>query len=94
MEHGFDKSKGFGWTPRAWEEYTDWLQHDRKAVKKISDLIKDIQRNGLLQGIGEPEKLRYIEGAYSRRINKYDRLTYEVHNDMLVITSCKGHYEA
>ncbi len=81
------------WSASAWEEYVEWQGEDKKIVKRINELIKDIDRNGLLKGIGKPEALKHIK-ACSRRINDEHRLVYN--NDSggnLVIISCKGHYE-
>ncbi len=50
-------------TPTAWEQYTEWQRGDRKMVKRINDLIKDIDRNGLLTGIGKPEPLKHVADA-------------------------------
>jgi len=50
------------WSDIAWDEYLYWQQTDKKIVKKINELIKDIERNGLSQGIGHPEPLRYRKG--------------------------------
>ena len=69
---------------QAWEEYLYFQSQDKKALKKINELIKDIERNGALNGIGKPEKLTdNLSGLYSRRINGKDRLVYE--NDFIVI---------
>jgi len=79
-------------TPEAFKEYLEWFTEDKKTFKKINDLIKDIQRNGLTAGIGKPEPLKHIKG-YSRQIDQTNRLIYssdEVHS--LHILSCKGHY--
>ena len=76
----------------AWEEYTKWQGEDKKTLKSINKLIKDIQRNGLLKGIGKPELLKYI-GAYSRTIDEKNRLLYVAgENGSIEIVSCKGHY--
>ena len=80
------------WDDKAWEDYKEWLVIDKKIVKKINDLIKDIERNGLLNGIGKPEKLKYCDG-YSRRIDQCNRLIYNVINEIVIIYSCKGHYD-
>ena len=65
---------------QAWEEQSQ----DKKTLKKINELIKDIERNGALNGIGKPEKLtNNLSGLYSKRINDKDRLVYE--NDFIVI---------
>lgn len=80
-------------TQTAWEHYVEWQQKDKKIVKRINDLIKDIQRNGLLKGIGKPEPLKHRK-ACSRHINDEHRLVYNFDsNQNLVIFSCKSHYE-
>lgn len=80
-------------THTAWEQYTDWQKEDKKMVKKINDLIKDIDRNGLLEGIGKPEPLKHKK-ACSRRITDEHRLVYNFdEHKNLIIYSCKGHYE-
>ena len=80
-------------TPTSWEQYTEWQRNDKKIVKKINDLIKDIDRNGLLVGIGKPEALKGRK-ACSRRIDDEHRLVYNMdEHGNLVIFACKGHYE-
>ena len=80
-------------TSTAWQQYTEWQTEDRKMVKRINDLIKYIDRNGLLQGIGKPEPLKYRKMC-SRRITDEHRLTYNFdENRNLIIYSCKYHYE-
>lgn len=77
----------------AWEQYIDWQLKDRATARKINDLIKDINRNGLSKGIGKPEPLRHRK-AWSRRINHEHRLIYNFDEEKnLIIISCKGHYE-
>ena len=72
-------------TPTAWEQYTDWQKEDKKIVKRINELIKDIDRNGLLEGIGKPEPLKHRK-ACSRRITDGHRLTYNFdENSNLII---------
>lgn len=80
------------WTPTTWKEYTEWQGQDRKTLKRINQLVQDIQRNGLSMGIGKPEPLKY-RPAWSR-IDEVNRLIYNA-DDMqnLIIFSCKGHYE-
>ncbi len=81
------------WSDIAWEEYLQWQMLDRKALKKINALVKDIERNGLSEGIGKPEPLKYRK-AWSRRIDRENRLVYNIDsNHNLLIISCKGHYE-
>lgn len=79
------------WSDISWDEYLYW-QQDKKTLKKINALIKDIERNGNLEGIGKPEPLRYRPG-YSRRIDQYNRLVYDTDEENLFIYSCRGHYE-
>lgn len=79
-------------TNQGLHEYMEWLEKDRKKLKKINMLIKSIQRDGLLAGIGKPEKLKWIEG-YSREIDKFDRLVYRMdEHKNLEIISCRGHH--
>lgn len=81
------------WSDISWDEYLSWQQQDRKTLKRINELIKDIKCNGSLEGIGKPEKLKY-RNVYSRRIDSANRLVYDVEGeDNLLIYSCKGHYE-
>ena len=80
-------------TPTAWEQYTEWQREDKKTVKRINELIKDIDRNGSLSGIRKPELLKYRK-ACSRRITEEHRLVYNIdRNQNLIIYSCKYHYE-
>ena len=66
----------------------------KKTLKRINLLLKDIERNGCLMGIGEPEALRgNLQGEYSRRINEKDRLVYHMENGRIYIVHCKGHYD-
>lgn len=83
----------FTFSPDGWKDYTYWQNQDRKTLKKINDLLEDIQRNGLMKGMGKPEPLKYRTGAYSRKINEKDRLVYEI-NDLqdIHVLKCRGHY--
>ena len=81
------------WSDIAWEEYLQWQMLDKKTLKTINALIKDIDRSGLSQGIGKPEPLKYRK-AWSRRIDHENRLVYSIDKQgNLLIISCKGHYE-
>ncbi|MCR5126809.1 MAG: Txe/YoeB family addiction module toxin [Lachnospiraceae bacterium] len=82
------------WSDDAWADYLYWQTQDKKTLKRINILIKDIERNGVLNGIGEPEALKgNLQGEYSRRINEKDRLVYHQENDRIYIVSCRGHYD-
>ncbi len=81
------------WSDLAWEEYLQWQMLDKKTLKKINSLVKDIERNGVAEGIGKPEPLKYRK-AWSRRIDHENRLVYNIDSrGNLLIISCKGHYE-
>ena len=81
------------WYEEAWEEYLEWQLEDKKTLKKINALIKDIQRNGNT-GIGKPEPLvDNKSGWWSRRIDEKNRIVYKIIDDKLIIASCKGHYD-
>lgn len=61
------------WSDDAWQDYLYWQAQDKKTLKRINLLLKDIERNGCLNGIGEPEALRgNLQGEYSLRINEKD----------------------
>ena len=80
------------WTDDGWADYLYWQSQDKKTLKRINELIKDIERNGVLNGIGKPEALKYRKG-FSRRIDEINRLVYAIdENGVLWIISCRGHY--
>lgn len=82
------------WHDKAWSEYLYWQTQDKKTLKRINELVKDIERNGILNGIGKPEALRgNLAGLYSRRIDEANRLIYRKEGEFLEIISYKGHYE-
>ena len=77
----------------AWDDYTSWLNEDRKVLKKINELIKDIQRTPF-EGKGKPEPLKYkYKGYWSRRIDHEHRLIYQVKDDEIRIAKCRFHYD-
>ena len=63
------------WTDDAWNEYLYWQEHDKKTLKRINALVKDIERNGIDKGIGKLERLKY-QPSWSRRIDEKNRLIY------------------
>ena len=77
----------------AWEEYTSWQIEDKLMLKKINQLIKDIQKHPN-EGNGKPEPLKYdLAGLWSRRIDREHRLVYQVIEKEIFIYSCKYHYD-
>ena len=76
----------------AWEDYLYWQQTDKKILKRINALIKDIIRHPF-EGIGKPEPLKHdLSGYWSRRINQEHRLVYRSDEDTIIIISCRYHY--
>ena len=80
-------------TEIAWQDYIYWQGQDKKTIKRINQLIQDIDRNHN-EGIGKPEALRgNLSGWWSRRIDDKNRLVYRIQNNIIEITQCKGHYD-
>lgn len=81
------------WEEKAWLEYCQWQNEDKKTLKRINSLIKDIMRSPY-DGIGKPEPLKEeLSGWWSRRIDDYNRVVYRQKEDAIIIANCKGHYE-
>jgi len=79
-------------TPESLAEYMDWMNEDRKTLKRINQILKDITRSPY-EGIGKPEALRGdLSGFWSRRIDDKHRIVYEIANGQCCIIQCKGHY--
>ena len=77
----------------SWEDYLYWQKTDKKKLKRINDLIKDISRHPF-EGIGNPEPLKYkYAGFWSRKIDNEHRLIYRVKDDELFIAKCRFHYD-
>lgn len=83
----------FLFTGRAWSDYLYWQTQDKKTLKRINALLRDIARGGF-DGLGKPEPLKEdLSGFWSRRIDDTNRLVYRVQGDTVQILSCKGHYD-
>jgi toxin YoeB len=80
-------------TQAGWAQYQSWHEeNNRRVIKKIRDLVKDIERNGN-RGIGKPEPLKGdMEGWWSRRITDEHRLVYRIDGDVIKIVKCRNHY--
>ena len=77
---------------RAWEDYLYWQKNDKRMLKKVNELIKDIDRNRY-EGIGKPEPLKHtLSGFWSRRINEEHRLVYKVIENKIHIAQIRYHY--
>ena len=80
------------WHDRAWDDYLYWQTQDKKTLKKINNLLKDIDRNGY-ECIGQPEPLTGdLAGYWSVRIDKENRLVFKVEDEIIEIVQCKTHY--
>lgn len=81
------------WDERGWDDYLSWQDSDRKTLRKVNAILKDIQRNPY-EGIGKPEPLKGdLSGWWSRRIDSANRIVYREKDGVIVIASCKGHYD-
>ena len=81
------------WSDHAWEDYVYWQTQDKKILKRINQLIKDIDRNGH-EGIDKAEPLKYeLQGFWSRRIDDEHRLVYRIEDNKIEILSCRLHYQ-
>ena len=78
---------------KAWEDYLYWQSQDKKTLKRINQLLRDISRNSF-DGIGKPEPLKgNFSGFWSRRIDDTNRIVYRISNENIEIIQCKGHYK-
>jgi toxin YoeB len=76
----------------AWEDYLYWQKHDKKMLRKINNLLKEIDRDPF-KGTGSPEPLKHnLSGYWSRRINIEHRLVYRVVNRQIRVIQCRYHY--
>jgi len=81
------------WTDDAWADYLHWQSQDKKTLKRINEIIKDINRQPFT-GIGKPEPLKGDkQGYWSRRIDDANRIIYKIENDQIIIAQCGGHYD-
>lgn len=79
-------------TENGWIDYLFWQSEDKKTIRKINELLKDIERNGNT-GLGKPEPLSgSLAGYWSKRINEKDRLVYGISGNEIRILSCRFHY--
>ena len=80
------------WSDEAWEEFEYWTKQDKKTLKKILQLIKDIDRNGY-NGIGKPEPLKGdLSGYWSVKIDEKNRIVFRIKDNRLEIVQCGTHY--
>ena len=81
------------WSDEAWDDYLYWQTQDKKTIRRINELIKDIDRSGPMKGIGKPEPLKNnLQGYFSRRIDDTNRLVYKMEDGRIYIAQCRTHY--
>ena len=81
------------WTDRGWSDYLHWQAQDKKTLRRINQILQDIDRNGN-SGIGKPESLSgNLAGFWSRRIDATNRLVYRITAIGIEIVQCRGHYD-
>ena len=79
-------------SPQAWEDYLYWQQTDKKLIKRINELIKDVSRSHY-EGIGKPEPLKHaLAGFWSRRITDEHRMVYRINGRTIEIAQLRYHY--
>ena len=81
------------WSDGAWEDYLYWQAQDKKTLRRVNQLLLDIDRNGH-KGIGKPEPLKHDkQGYWSRRIDDVNRLIYRIMENRIEIAQCRAHYD-
>jgi len=80
------------WHKTAWSDYLWWQSQDKKTLRRINALIRDMERNGY-QTTGNPEPLTGdLSGWWSVRIDSQHRLVFSITGDTIEIYQCRGHY--
>ena len=83
----------FKFSSDAWQDYVYWQTQDKKTLRRINDLLRDIEWGGY-EGIGKPEPLKEnLTGFWSRRIDERHRLVYRITGNVCEIVQCRGHYD-
>lgn len=81
------------WEDRVWEDCLYWQNQDKKTLKRINALLKDMQRDAF-DGLGKPEPLKEnLSGLWSRRIDETNRIVYYEKDEIIYIVACRGHYD-
>lgn len=81
------------WFDEAWDDYLYWQSQDKKTLKRVNQILKDIEREPFT-GIRKPESLKgELSGFWSRRIDETNRLVYRIKENVLEILPCRGHYD-
>jgi toxin YoeB len=79
-------------TPDGWDDYLYWQTQDKKTLKRINHVLREILREPFT-GIGKPEPLREnLTGYWSRRIDDTHRLVYAIEEQAIIVLACRYHY--
>ena len=79
-------------TPDGWDDYLYWQTQDKKTLKRINHVLREILREPFI-GIGKPEPLREnLTGYWSRRIDDTHRLVYAIEEQAIIVVACRYHY--
>lgn len=85
-------TRNLSWTYGAWSDYQTWVENDKRILKRVNMLIRDILREPF-SGIGDPEPLKHnFSGCWSRRIDSEHRLVYHVSDEAITVMQCRYHY--
>ena len=77
---------------QAWEDYLFGQKTDKRVLKRINKLVKEISRDSF-RGTGKPEPLKHaLSGYWSRRITEADRIVYKVEGNSLYVAQLRYHY--
>ena len=86
-------SKPLSFMPQAWDDYLYWQTQDKKTLRRVNQILQDIQRNHF-EGVGKPEPLKDDKAGYwSRRIDGANRIVYKPEDSAIIIISCRTHYK-
>ena len=85
--------KPISFITEAWDDYLYWQSQDKKTLRRINQLLQDIQRDNI-DGLGKPEPLKADKtGYWSRRIDSANRLLYKITEEAIIVISCRSHYD-
>ena len=80
------------WHDKAWNDYIEWINNDKRTLKRINQLLRDIDRNGY-RCIGKPEPLTGdLSGFWSERIDEKNRIVFRIEENTIEIIQCGSHY--
>lgn len=78
-------------TPQFLKQLDSLKKSEKKTAERVIVLVEAVKENPF-EGIGKPEKLKYRENTYSRRITSKHRLVYYVEGDEIIFLQCRYHY--